>query len=92
MASHWGLVHFPLARVHHPAIWHYVQNVVVRALTPAAPEVDGIAELHFRTAKDLRDRFYDSEEGRRTIAADVRRFLDPSLGWRLVGEETWLLG
>lgn len=91
MARHWGDVHLPLARVHHPAIWRYVQNVVVERLTPDTPDVDGIAELHFHTVDDLRNRFYDSDEGQRIIGEDVARFLDRSKGWRMLAEETWLL-
>jgi len=90
MARHWGEVHFPLALAHHPALWRYVQNVVVEPLTPDAPEVDGIAELHFRTVEDLRRRFYDSDEGQRVISEDVPRFLDRTKGWRMVAQETWL--
>lgn len=90
MARHWGDVHFPLARVHHPALWRYVQNVVVEPLTPDAPDVDGIAELHFRSVSDLRDRFYDSDEGQARIRDDVTRFLDRGQGWRILAEETWL--
>jgi uncharacterized protein (TIGR02118 family) len=90
MAEHWGDVHAPLARVHHPAIWRYVQNVVEMPLTPDAPEVDGIAELHFRSLDDLNDRFYDSPEGQEIIAADVRNFLERGAGWRVVARETWV--
>jgi uncharacterized protein (TIGR02118 family) len=90
MSAHWSDVHAPLARVHHPAIWRYVQNTVVEPLTPGAPDIDAVAELHFRSREDLRDRFYDSDEGRRIIGEDVRRFLDPARGWRIVAQETWL--
>jgi uncharacterized protein (TIGR02118 family) len=90
MSAHWSDVHAPLARVHHPAIWRYVQNTVVRPLTRDAPDIDAVAELHFRSLEDLRDRFYDSDEGRRIIGEDVRRFLDPSRGWRMIAQETWL--
>jgi uncharacterized protein (TIGR02118 family) len=90
MAEHWADVHWPLARVHHPALWRYVQNVVVEPITPDTPAVDGIAELHFRSIGDLRDRFYDSDEGRRIVADDVRAFLDRSAGWRVLARETWL--
>lgn len=90
MARHWGEVHWPLARVHHPALWRYVQNVVVAPLTPGAPDVDGIAELHFRTVEDLRDRFYDSEAGQAVVARDVQSFLDRGAGWRVLARETWL--
>jgi uncharacterized protein (TIGR02118 family) len=90
MARHWGEVHWPIARVHHPALWRYVQNVVVEPITPDAPEVDGIAELRFRSVADLRERFYDSEEGKRIVADDVVTFLDRGAGWRLLARETWI--
>ena len=90
MARHWGEVHWPIARVHHPALWRYVQNVVVEPITPDAPAIDGIAELHFRSIADLRDRFYDSDEGRQIVAEDVRAFLDRGAGWRVLARETWL--
>jgi uncharacterized protein (TIGR02118 family) len=83
-ARHWTEVHAPLARAHHPGICRYVQNVVVERLTPGAPEVDGIAELGFAAVDDFRERMYDSPEGRETIAADVRTFLDIGAGWRML--------
>jgi uncharacterized protein (TIGR02118 family) len=86
-ATHWTDVHAPLARVHHPAIWRYVQNVVVDAITPDAPEVDGVAELQFRTYDDLRHRMYDSDQGRVRIRADVRAFIDAPAGWRILSTE-----
>jgi uncharacterized protein (TIGR02118 family) len=86
-AAHWNDVHAPLARVHHPGIWRYVQNVVVEPLTPDAPELDGVAELHFRTVDDLRDRMYDSEDGKARIRADVKTFIDVPAGWRMMATE-----
>jgi uncharacterized protein (TIGR02118 family) len=82
--EHWSRQHAPLARRHHPALWRYVQNVVVRPLTPTTPEVDGIAELTFATVEDLRQRMYDSDEGRRVIGDDVRRFIEVRAGWRVL--------
>ena len=90
MAQHWGDVHSKLVPVHHPGVWRYVQNVVISPVTPNAPDVDGIAELHFRNVDDLHTRFYDSDEGKRIVAEDVRRFLARSQGWRMLAEETWL--
>jgi EthD domain len=90
MARHWGEVHWPIARVHHPALWRYVQNVVVEPITPGAPDADGIAELHFRTVADLRERFYDSDAGKQVVADDVRLFLERGAGWRVLARETWL--
>ena len=86
-AAHWNDVHAPLARIHHPGIWRYVQNVVVEPLTPDAPELDGVAELHFRTYDDLVHRMYDSDEGKALIRADVRNFLDVPAGWRMLATE-----
>jgi len=82
--DHWRDTHATLARRHHPTLWRYVQNVVVDALTPDAPEVDGIAELSFHTVADLRERMYDNEDGRRIVGADVRAFIDLSRGWRVL--------
>ena len=64
----------PLALRIHIGMWRYTRNVVSAALTPGAPDWDGMAILHFRTAEDLRERFYDSDAGRRAIAEDVAKF------------------
>jgi uncharacterized protein (TIGR02118 family) len=73
-AEYWGQRHAPLALKHHLGMWRYVRNLVQESLTTDAPDWDGFAVLHFRTAEDLRERFYDSEAGRELIAADVARF------------------
>jgi uncharacterized protein (TIGR02118 family) len=86
-AEHWSTVHAPLARAHHPGVCRYVQNVVIEPLTPGAPDVDGIAELSFRSETDRLDRMYDSPEGKQIIREDVGRFLDAPAGWRLLGRE-----
>ncbi len=76
-ARHWTERHAPLARAHHPGLWDYTQNVVRRAYTPGGGQIDGIAELHFRTRADFETRFYDSDEGRAAIRADVEQFIAP---------------
>jgi len=83
-ADHWTNVHAPLARRHHPALSRYVQNVVVEPVTPGAAEVDGIAELGFRSIEDMTARMYDSPEGAAIIRADVHRFIDAATGWRVL--------
>ena len=83
-ADHWSDRHAPLARVHHPGMARYVQNVVLSG----DDESDGIAELGFPTREDLEQRMYDSDEGRRVIGEDVARFIDVSAGWRVLGTET----
>jgi uncharacterized protein (TIGR02118 family) len=85
-AEHWTTVHAPLARKHHPVLVRYVQNIVIENVTPDAPEVDGIAELGFRTLRDVHERMYDSPAGAEIIRRDVRRFLDVAAGWRMLAQ------
>ena len=74
-ARHWTERHTPLAVRHHVGLWNYTQSVVRRAYTPGGNAIDGIAELHFRSREDFADRFFDSDEGRAVIMADVKRFM-----------------
>jgi uncharacterized protein (TIGR02118 family) len=90
MAAHWVERHTPIVHRHHPGFWGYTQNVVESALTSDAPEVDGVAEMRFRSVTDLRERFYDSDEGKRVVADDVVKFLDVGAGWRILSQDTWI--
>jgi uncharacterized protein (TIGR02118 family) len=74
-ASHWHNGHGPLALKHHIGLSKYVQNVVLESLSEGAPHFDGIAELHFPTSEDKRDRSIDSPEGAAIIGADVAKFV-----------------
>jgi uncharacterized protein (TIGR02118 family) len=85
-ADHWTNVHAPLARRHHPTLVRYVQNVVTEPVTPGAPEVDGIAELGFRSIRDVHERMYDSPAGAEIIRRDIQRFLDVPAGWRMLAQ------
>jgi uncharacterized protein (TIGR02118 family) len=85
-AEHWTLRHAPLARRRHVGLADYHQFVVVESLTPDAPDIDGVALLGFLTRRDLDERFFDSDEGRAEIMADVARFMGPP------GPETTLVG
>jgi len=85
-ADHWTNVHAPLARKHHPTLVRYVQNVVIEPATPGAPEVDGIAELGFRSLRDVHQRMYDSPAGAEIIRRDIQRFLDVPAGWRVLAQ------
>jgi uncharacterized protein (TIGR02118 family) len=89
-AEHWSERHTPLVRIHHPGVARYVQNVIIDALTPDARDLDGLAQLYFRTAHDLHERYYDSEEGERIIGEDVARFLERGKGWGFMAQETWV--
>jgi uncharacterized protein (TIGR02118 family) len=86
-ANHWTNVHARLARKHHPVLVRYVQNIVIEPATPGAPEVDGIAELGFRSVRDVHERMYDSPAGAEIIRRDVRRFLDVPAGWRMLAKQ-----
>jgi len=79
--EHWLSRHVPLALAHHPGLVRYVTNVVDARLASDAPEIDGIAELHFASEEDRRTRTYGSEEGRRAIEADVARFVSGIEAW-----------
>ena len=87
-AAYWGDRHAPLALKIHVGMWRYTRNVVTEALTEDAADWDGMAILHFRSAFDLRERFYDSEAGRAAIAADVAKF---SGGGRALHSSEWIL-
>lgn len=68
--------HAELARVHHPSICRYRQDVVRRALTEGAPWFDGVSELGFWDREAMVERHYDSPEGQALMTADVDGFLD----------------
>jgi uncharacterized protein (TIGR02118 family) len=92
-AEHWSERHTPLVRVHHPGMARYVQNVITEPLTPGARDarqLDGVAQLYFRTSYDLHERYFDSEEGQRIIFEDVAKFLERGTGWGFLAQETWI--
>ena len=66
--------HVPIALRHHPTLRRYTVNVV-EACSPGSPALDSIGELYFDTLEDYRDRLYDSADGARVVAEDVRGFL-----------------
>lgn len=75
-SEHWRLRHGPLALEHQPGFWHYVQNHITRYLTPATPDIDGIGELHYRSADAVETSTFASPESVRLIMEDTERFLD----------------
>ena len=85
-AEHWTRNHAPLALRRHVGLHDYHQYVVDETLTADTPEVDGIALLGFPTRWEFDERFFDSDEGRAEIMADVARFMDRP------GRETTLVG
>jgi uncharacterized protein (TIGR02118 family) len=75
---HWTEVHAPIACAHHVGLADYTQNIVRTTYTPGGAGIDGVAELRFRTRADFEDRFYDSDEGKAVIRADVKKFIGRS--------------
>jgi hypothetical protein len=88
--SWWRDRHGPLALRHHAGLCGYEQIAFERPVRVEGPTLDGLALLHFASADDLRERFYDSEAGRDAIRADTARFLDVPrcTAQRMV--ETWV--
>lgn len=72
---HWNEHHAPLALRHHVGLAEYHQYSARRAFTPSGAWIDGIAVLSFDSRDDFEQRFYDSDEGRARIAADVAEFI-----------------
>ena len=73
--DHWRDVHGPLALRHHAAMCDYVQlSVVARH---SGLELDGIALCAFDNRTDLRERFFNDDEAKAEIIADVASFADP---------------
>jgi uncharacterized protein (TIGR02118 family) len=93
--DHWLNRHVPLALRHHPGLTKYVTNVVDQRLSASAPELDGIAELHFGDAGEPPPAMFDSPEGERAIREDIARFIGDTKAYRVaeyvqkrVGEDT----
>jgi hypothetical protein len=64
--------------------------VITEPLTPVTRELDGVAQLYFRTSYDLHERYFDSEEGQRIVFEDVAKFLERGAGWGFMAQETWV--
>ena len=72
---------------HHVAMTHYAQLSLVHRLH--GPEWDGFALCGFDSIEDLKERFFETEEGRIAIRKDVATFADTKLSpRRLIAIET----
>ena len=72
--EHWREQHAPIALEVHKAMTHYYQLTVVHKFF--GEPWNGFALCCFANEDDLRDRFYDSAEGKRRVAQDVVKFAD----------------
>ena len=67
--------HASLAVEVHVGASRYVQWWVEEHLSPDAPNIGGIAELHFATESALVEGFFESQRGMKAIAHDLGHFV-----------------
>lgn len=84
--AYWRDRHTPIALAHHGGMWKYVHNVVREPMTPDAPPLDGMVEMHFPTVDDFRERFFTPPESMALVLEDAYRFMDRSTLGYPVGE------
>lgn len=80
--DHWRETHGPLALRHHSAMCDYTQLSVVANLSGLP--LDGIALCAFDDRDQLRHRFFNDDEARAAITADVASFADTTRSPRRV--------
>ncbi len=74
--AHWRDNHAPLALKVHEAMTRYSQLSIIHRFD--GPDWDGFALCGFDSLEDLRLRFFNSPEGEKAIAEDVKIFSDPN--------------
>ncbi len=70
--DHWRDIHGPLAYASHSAMCDYTQLSIVATIS--GRELDGVALCAFPTRDDLRNHFFNDDEARAAIEADVASF------------------
>jgi hypothetical protein len=68
--------HVEVARVHHPGVWRYVQNVVTDGIGEGSEGVEAISELWYRSGQDFLTRFYANEDSPGVVKADNEEYID----------------
>jgi uncharacterized protein (TIGR02118 family) len=74
--------HVPLALRHHVGMCAY-ETDVIREVPADALALDGFSQLHFPSERDFSERFYDDDEGRAEIEADVAGFVASAVAWEV---------
>lgn len=74
--DHWRDTHGPLALRMHLAMCDYSQLSVVHTI--AGQPLDGIAMCAFSTREDLSTKFFNDDEAKAAIIADVATFSSPA--------------
>jgi len=72
--DHWRDNHGPLALQMHRAMCDYSQLAVIETLH--GQPLDGIAMCAFSTREDLREKFFNDDDAKKAIIADVSVFSD----------------
>lgn len=78
--------HADIARVHHPAVSRYVQNLVVDARGAGADAIEAISELWFDTVDDYREHYYAGPDSPDVVRTDVVDYLDFTRGFNVMME------
>jgi hypothetical protein len=68
--------HVDVARVHHPGVSRYVQNLVTGAAGDGADGVEAVSELWFASERDFRSRFYADDRSPAAVRADNQEYID----------------
>jgi hypothetical protein len=68
--------HVDVARVHHPGVCRYVQNLVTGASGDGADGVEAVSELWFAGEGDFRGRFYADDGSPAAVRADNEEYID----------------
>ena len=71
---HWRDIHAPLAIEVHDAMTHYYQLSVAHRFF--GPAWNGLAMCCFASERNLREKMYNSAEGKHRIGQDIARFAD----------------
>ena len=71
---HWREQHALLALEVHTAMTHYYQLAVMHRFSGA--DWNGLALCCFASEDDLRDKFYNSSDGKQRVAEDIAKFAD----------------
>jgi hypothetical protein len=68
--------HVAVARVHHPGVWRYVQNIVTDGIGEGSAGVEAISELWYASREDFLTRFYANDESPGVVKADNEEYID----------------
>ncbi len=77
--AHWRDIHGPLALRCHLAMCDYEQLSVTATLH--GPELDGVAMCAFPDRQTLSEKFFNDDEAKAAIIADVASFADTRASW-----------